>query len=315
MISTRDNSPFFIVGAGRSGSTLLRLILAGHSRLHIPPETHFIKDLVDELPLRGPLSAPQVARAVAIITCHPRWPDLGVDTRDFRRQASALAEPDLADVIGLVYSYQLKIHGKHRFGDKTPKYIQILPQLNVLYPGAKFIHLVRDGRDVAISYGRLGWGRYYDRDFAWSRAMQRRREYLASPLAERILDVKYEDLVLDPQATVERICRFLGEDYDPQMLDWRRLLHFVPERDRPLHGKLDQPLIRDDVEAWRLKLSVLECFAVEACLRTDLRELGYPLRFSAAAWHPILVVGPLLVRTLAPFAERAILFLQRRNLL
>src|SRR3954452_7620443 len=99
-----ENTPFFIVGASRSGTTLLRLILAGHSRIHIPPETWFIEDLVRELPLANPLTPEQVARAVAIMTTNYRWPDMGIDSGDFSRWAEALEAPKLPDIINLVYN-------------------------------------------------------------------------------------------------------------------------------------------------------------------------------------------------------------------
>src|SRR5665213_3140314 len=120
-----DNTPFFIIGSGRSGTTLLRLILAGHSRLHIPPETWFIRALVEELPLQDALTSAQVDRAVDIMTQDYRWPDMEIATEDLRRWAAGLPSPRLVDIIDLVYRRHLEIAGKHRSGDKTPMYFQI----------------------------------------------------------------------------------------------------------------------------------------------------------------------------------------------
>ena len=311
-----DDTPFFIIGAGRSGTTLLRLILAGHSRLHIPPETWFILPLIEALPLSGPLDAAQVERAVSLMVQDYRWPDMEIAAEDLRRQAEALDAPRLVDVINLVYRHHLAASGKPRFGDKTRRYINIVPQLLTLYPGAEFIHLIRDGRDVAASNIELNWNSYYDRQrFSWTLAMEKRREFQRAPFADRILDVRYEDLVSDLEATVRRFCAFLGEQFEPGMLDWQQLGNLVPERERHIHGKLAQPVSGDAVAAWRRKLNAAECFAMEACLHKDLRELGYPLRYSGGLWPPILAVSGTALCGAAPLLRSGTRYLKRRNLL
>jgi lipopolysaccharide transport system ATP-binding protein len=311
-----DDAPFFIVGASRSGTTLLRLILAGHSRIHIAPETWFIEDLIRELPLTGSLTPQQTHRAVEIMTQGYRWPDMGISAEDLARWAAALEAPKLVDVVNLVYRRQLETYGKQRLGDKTPRYINIVPQLRALYPSAKFVHLIRDGHDVAISFIDVGWAKYYDRtNFEWPHAIQRQREYLNAGYASKILDIRYESFVIDPETTVRRICEFLGEEFEPQMLDWQKLINLVPERERSVHPKLTQPLSKELVGAWQEKLSGWECFAIEACLHQDLRRLGYRLRFSSNAWRPLLTVVRWTLWLSAPVLKRGVPYLQRRGLL
>lgn len=311
-----NNSPFFIIGAGRSGTTLLRLILAGHSRLHIPPETWFILPLVKNLPLTDRLDSTQVTRALDIMIGDYRWPDMGLPADELRGRAMTLHNPKLVDIINLVYQWHLEASGKRHFGDKTPIYYEIVPQLITLYPDAKFIHLIRDGRDVAISWIDVGWERYYERaKFEWIPAMQYRREHLKSAYAERILEVKYEDLITNLEATVRRICDFLDESYEPEMLNWQHLTEMVPERERHIHGKLNQPVSNDAIGVWRKKLTTAECFAMEACLHNDLQQLGYELKFSAAGWRPVLDAAGWLLFTAGPLLGRGTRFLKRRNLL
>jgi hypothetical protein len=311
-----DNTPFFIIGAGRSGTTLLRLILAGHSRLHIPPETWFIRPMVKELPLTEPLDAAQVERSVDLIVQGYRWPDMGMSADELRRKAVTLECPTLVEIIGIVYQHHLTVAGKQRFGDKTPVYIEIIPQIATLYPGAKFIHLIRDGRDVAISNIDLGWHRYYERaNFDWTRAMAKRREYLQSPYAKFILDIRYENLITELEATIREVCRFLGEDFELTMLDFQHRTTLVPARERHIHDKLSQPISRDAIEVWRRKLNMAECFAVEACLHNDLRQLGYELQYTGAAWRPLLQAAGNLLCTAAPLLGRGTRYLKRHNLL
>ena len=108
------SSPFFIIGSSRSGTTLLRLILCGHSRLYIPPETWFIADLVARFPLDAVLSPAQVCAAVDIMVGHYRWPDQEIPAEDFRAQALALLAPSLVDLIDLPYREHLRRAGKPR---------------------------------------------------------------------------------------------------------------------------------------------------------------------------------------------------------
>jgi hypothetical protein len=310
-----DNAPFFIIGSGRSGTTLLRLILAGHSRLHIPPETWYILYLIEQLPVTDVLTTAQVERAVTIMAEDYRWPDMNISPEELRRRVATLNNPRLVDIINLVYQQHLEWSGKSRFGDKTPIYFKIVAELAAMYPGAKFIHLIRDGRDVAISWIDLNYDRYYEDSFEWTMAMKSRKSFLHGPQSQQILEVRYEDLVTDLERTVRQICNFLGEEFEPAMLNWDGLRDLVPERERHIHGKLGQPLSRDAIAVWRRKLSAMECFAVEACLWRDLKQLGYPLRFAGTGWQPLLDVTGWMLRTSGPLLRLGIPFLQRRNLL
>lgn len=311
-----NNTPFFIIGSGRSGTTLLRLILSGHSRLHIPPETWFILTLVRELPLTAELTPAQVDRAVEIITQDYRWPDMEITAEDLHRWAVALRRPKLVDVINLVYDWHRARSGKPRFGDKTPTYFEIVPELSALYPDAKFIHLVRDGRDVAISWIDLDYDRYYQcSKFEWALVMKARPKILNGPFARQMLEVKYEDLVADLEKTMREICTFLDEEFEPAMLHWQSRIGLVPQRERHIHGRLSQPVSRDAIGIWRKRLTAAECFAMESCLHEDLCRLGYPLRFSGTGWRPLLNATGWMLRTTGPLLRRLIPYLQRRGLL
>jgi hypothetical protein len=312
-----DNSRFFFVGSGRSGSTLLRLLLMGHSRIHIPPETWFIIPLVERLPLHEPLSAAQVREAVEIITNDYRWQDMGIAATDLKSSAVGLHQPHLRDIIDLIYNDLLRPLGKARLGDKTPPYIAIVPQLASLYPEAKFIHLIRDGRDVAISFVQLGFAqRCHDgRRFEWIAAMRAAHNYRSTHYADRILEVRYEELVRHPQSTLRQICAFLGEEFEPQMVNRPLQIDAVPERERHIHAGLDQPVSPDGVAIWRRKLSAFQCFCMESCLRQYLVEFGYELRFARTIWQPLLIVTGLALRFASPLLDRAVPPLRRRNLL
>jgi hypothetical protein len=314
-----DETPFFIVGASRSGTTLLRAIIASHSAITIPWETWFILDLLRRFAPDKTLTPDEVDLAVEIMTRdHNRWRNMEMTRAELAREAAALRQPRLVDIIGIVYRNHIARSGKRRFGDKTPPYIDIVRELDQLYPGAKFIHLVRDGRDVAMSFIELRWQgdpRYYEREFEWRHALRCRDSYRGLPVDKQILDVKYEDLVVDPEATVRRICGFLGETFEPAMLDPAARAASVPEAERSIHAKLGEPLSAASIAKWRGKLSAWECFLMEACLHRELRRWDYELRFSSIGWRPLLNASGWLLLRLGPLLARAVPALQRRNYL
>jgi hypothetical protein len=308
------NVPFFIIGPGRSGTTLLRLILAGHSRLHIPPETWFILQLVKRLPLTTVLTPAEVSIAISVITGDYRWPDMEIAAQDFSQWALALDHPKLVDILNLIYQRHLEVAHKLRFGDKTPTYFAIVPQLAQLYPGAKFIYMMRDGRDVAISRLRLDWDRYYERNFEWAAAVRCRQAYSTTPYSPLILDVRYEDLVTNTEGSIRKICEFLDEKFEPQMLDFHKVLELVPSRERGIHQRLAQPISTDATNIWTKQLSAVECFMMEACLYKGLVRSGYRLRYAAPAWRPLLASAGGLLRSAAPVLRRGVPYLRRRRL-
>ena len=309
------DTPFFIIGSGRSGTTLLRLLLSNHSRIHIPPETWFIIPLIQELPLDRPLSADEVQKALRIIVNHYRWPDMEIGDGDLRGRATQLCAPRLREIIDLVYGLLLAKSGKARLGDKTPPYIAIVPEIAELYPGARFIHLVRDGRDVSISYIELTYEcRFYDgKRFEWISSLDKALAYRRSAYSEQILEIKYEDIVRTPEITLARICNFLGESYEPAMITRGLQVEAIPERERIIHGKINRPMSASSVSIWRQKLSAPECFLMESCLHKHLVEFGYELRFAGFGWKLLLFGTGALLRAASPFLDRAVPFLRRRN--
>lgn len=284
------------------------MILASHSRLAIPPETYFLDPLLKRLPASRPLSTEETTRAVAIITGHGRWPDMGIDTTAFAYAAAALHRPLLHDIVEIVYRTHLTREGKSRWGDKTPAYIRIVPQLVGLYPGARFIHLVRDGRDVAKSFQSVGWyGPLLNRNMdEWLEAVRLAARWQQTDVAERMLTVRYEDLVRDTEPTARRICDFLGEDFEPAMLGWQdNVERLVPRRELPIHAKLQRKPNLDDIERWRREMSFFELMVAEAFIGTELAATGYPCRFRN--W-PVMAPVRLYCRLVAPLVHA----LQRR---
>lgn len=211
--------PFFIVGNDRSGTTMLRMILDRGPDAAIPPESMFLTDLADEWADPG-LADPGRARALlAAVWEHPKvrlW-DLPAQPPPIPPglDRDALA----AFIAGAPFRAYAARFGKARWGDKTPHYVHHVDELLAIWPQARFVVLVRDGRDVALSLRRMPFGP----NNAWAAAQWWARGIRAGQRAQadhpdRVMTVRYEDLAEYPLAHVPGICAFLGLQWDRDML-------------------------------------------------------------------------------------------------
>ena len=204
----------FIVGAPRSGTTLLRLMCDAHPELSIPPETGFLPAAAE---LRGRGDALRQAFFEAVTGTHT-WDDAGIPRGQFADALRGVEPFTVAEGVRTFYRAYAARFGKARWGDKTPLYCLHMDRIESLLPEARFIHIIRDGRDVALSLRGL-WFSPGDsiEELAlhwrtWVRAARRlgrrRRHYM---------EVRYEELIADAPAVLRKVCDFVELDYDPRM--------------------------------------------------------------------------------------------------
>lgn len=267
-------APLLVLGVRRSGTTLLRVMLDRSSLLAVPDESYFV---------------PQLARR------HPGTVDPAAFLDDLRRiptlaewglPAEAVAlrlRPGMrtGEAIAAVFEAYAAAHGKERWGDKTPLYMQYLPLLERLFPTARFVHLVRDGREAALSFLDVppgimteGWG--HPRD-AVGFARQWRTEVLAARgLGSRVgpgryLEVTYERLVEAPEDVLRAVCDFASLPYETAMLGY---VGASDSARKPHQQRLNQPPtpgLRD----WRTAMGADDERAFEAVAGDVLQRLGY----------------------------------------
>ena len=281
-MSEPTNDPFFIVGADRSGTTLLRLMLNEHPRLHVPRESYFIRDLVLDLPTDRVLSPEEAEEAVRIIKHHPRWPDWEISDAELDAAVDRAGLLWLRDIVERVFRISRERDEKRRWGDKTPMYIHQLDRIHLLFPEAKIIHLVRDGRDVTVSLRRVSWHGTTTLANAmyWTRTVGRGLR-LGRPLGAQYREFRYEDLVLEPRETLEAVCNFLGERFHPQMLRfYEEAAGEIAPWEKTLHTKVVRPPRESDVERWKREMSPLQIGVVEAIGGRVMDELGQPRHFT-----------------------------------
>jgi hypothetical protein len=211
-----------VVGAPRSGTTLLRFMLDAHPEMAIPPETGFLA--APALHEAG-VSAAALHQVVTTFPPDaPAWPDFGVDADDYWRALHALAPFDVAEGIRAFYRLYATGQGKARYGDKTPIYCEHLASIERLLPEAHFVHIIRDGRDASLSLRDLWFSPARD---VPALASFWKQQVLAARVAGRTaaayLEVSYERLVREPRSTLAGVCAFLQIPFDDVMLRyWER---------------------------------------------------------------------------------------------
>jgi hypothetical protein len=207
-----------VVGAPRSGTTLLRLMLDAHPNLAIPPETGFLRLGTTFKATKTGLREAFARAIVGYPADAPGWHDFGIAEASFRGALEELEPFTVSEGFRTFYRLYAARFGKPRWGDKTPLYCMEIETIRRMLPEARFIHLIRDGRDSALSLRRMwfspGPGIEIQAAF-WRKCVLRAREAgLGHP---DYLEVRYEDLVRRPRDTVERVCAFVELDYRDEM--------------------------------------------------------------------------------------------------
>ena len=188
--------------------------------------------------------------------------------------------PTPTTFIETLYILYARQYDAERWGDKTPIYSSYVNLLDTMFPNAQFIHLIRDGRDVGLSMIDK-WSKreiHIDIYFAARNWVRRTRQAITGRYlgAERYYELRYEDLVADPEKELRSICKFLGKPYVPEMAQPERLGR---ERIEPgsFHDPIRYPPSTQRVACWQREMSPTDQRLFQHIAGDLLQELGYQL--------------------------------------
>jgi len=264
-------SQAFILGAPRSGTTLLATLLDNHRGVYVSENARALglvqaeSELLKSIGPKGDVRRSPVERVVqALGRRNERYSRLfkhaDVSSSDFRALIAAAA------------ANQALAKGKQLWCDKEPNLIDHIPEISCLLPDSKLIHVIRDGRAVAASQRDRQYRDLYAAAHDWRRQLVVARFQGAYIGPERYREVRYERLLEDPETTLQGLCAFLEIEWDPEML----------QLDRHADASDSQSYVGRKLDAgksggWRKKLSTKEQVRLEGLVGDMLIDLGYGL--------------------------------------
>lgn len=249
-----------------------------HPDIAIPDESHFV---VRYGSVQDRYERPDgfaLERFLHDVLNHPWFRRWGLPPETVAASLRASPPASYPDAIRAVFAAYARERGKGRYGDKTPRYVMNMPLLSDLFPESRFLHVIRDGRDVALSHLDAGAGppTLAGNAWWWKRYILQGRKDGWRLGAQRYREVRYEDVVDDPEHHVREICGFFDLEFHEDMLryferadEWVR----TPGEARR-HRKLYLPPTKG-LRDWRREMSREDVAIFEAVAGDLLTELGY----------------------------------------
>jgi len=289
--------PFFIIGSGRSGNTLLRKLLMERAKVVIPPEIPGLGSTIRQFSQSGAKDWPDVVEDVIAKfqyladidienldssgkpVIYNLSTELGVDFNKINKELKQTEgrEHSLEKIISSIYqAYSLRVFGEVLpWGDKTPWNAFHYERIKKVFPNAKYIHMVRDGRDCIASYVE-SLGKLMNLDarsaaYRW-RDSVRASKKIKEDCAGRFFEVRYEDLVASTEDVVFDVAKFL----ELSRVEYKRVeAADLGEGNSLHHKKLNFPVDSSSIGKWKNKLSKEELDIVYSIIAKDLKILGY----------------------------------------
>ncbi len=299
----RLTAPIFVVGAPRSGTTLLASMLAGHPRIACGPETQFFNKLS---PARLGAAVKDPAwpdRAVKLVTsltlAHQPVIELFGHSEGDVRQFLESQTPSVGAILESLTALYAAKQGKPRWAEKTPNHLLHLPTLRQTYPDAPIVRIVRDPRDSALSMRKLPWASRsaLANGYLWTAWFEQSQPFFGRDA--HTLTLRYEDLVTAPETVLTRLCSFVGETFRPGMLETKKTGGGVSSPNERWKALNTRALDASRTQVWRRETPDLQR-ALSCVCASGIEAFGYPDPVEASA---TLSAYPLNLRTVEAHEE------------
>jgi hypothetical protein len=271
-------TPVFIVGAPRSGTTLLRVTLNRHSQLAVAGETHYFQRVYARRHAFGdPGSVRNRERIVGAYLAIEPVRRLGMDMGVLRQRMMSEGVTWSALFASMIGTYA-DSKGKQHTGEKTPQHALHVKTLCEWFPDCSIIHLVRDPRAAVCSLTHMPWA---SRSVLMGARTWRLFNTAACTVStrENYMRVKYEELVAQPEEQLRRVCSHIGLEYQEALLQ-PDAAEFDPAR--PVHRAYEK-ITPARTALWRTELEPWQVSAIEAAAGDRMEEFGYQRQTPGAA--------------------------------
>ena len=273
---------FLMIGTQRSGSNLLRLMLNQIDGIAAPHPPHILQRMMPLLPNYGDFNQGDSFRLLVDDVCRlvelnpVTWDSVSLDREDVMARCN---EQSLVAIFFAIYDILAKTWGAENWCCKSLANVQYLPEINSYSDTAKFIYLYRDGRDVALSFQKavVGEKHIYHIARAWAKS-QRLALQMRTLLSDenRFYSISYESLIADPESSLRGLCKFMGKEYTPQMLNFHQSSEASnAAASSSLWGNVTKPIMKQNTKKFLQHATEEEITIFELVAGDVLDALGY----------------------------------------
>jgi len=270
-------SPLFIAGPDRSGTTLLYAILASHPNISMVRRTNYWRWFYGRF---GSLSVEEnLDKLLRRMLSYKRIEPLKPNGKRIRKEFMQ-GEPSYGRLFALFHEHNAERLGKTRWGDKSLHTELYMDNVIKEFPQAKIIHTIRDPRDRYASVRKRFGGdnpRLGASTASWLSSIYAARRNLRK-YPENYMILRFEDLVSDPENTCRKLCEFIGEEYDPVMLTMEGASKYKDSGGNSSFDKIKPGVISTKpVGRYKKVLTGSEIVFIQLFTGKIMREFGYPL--------------------------------------
>jgi hypothetical protein len=282
-VSSQKSRPIFMIGAERSGTTLVMALLGAHPNIAVPEVAWYYPRFRAYVDTYGDLALEQNFRTLVDEMIFglktPLW-DLPVNPATIVSElVNAATERSFRGAYSAILRRYAAHHGKPRWGEKTPHNVFFIREILEDYPDAHFIFITRDGRDASADYLESAFGPtniFVAAEF-WAFIQQFVRPWREKLSTDQWFDLRYEELVRDPEPVLRRLTDYLGESYDPRMLEFHTGAIAQRRGATRDHAPLGKPISDQYIGIYRNLLSTRDQGIFAAVAGDELRAAGYDL--------------------------------------
>jgi len=273
--------PFFIIGSGRSGNTLLRSMLVAGEEVSVPPESYVWPRVIRIFATYSFLPWEKLCSLIiAEFEAYKEFYTWEMNLYKAHKNARELPKDKqtLSYIIREIYkTYQVEKGEENRlWGDKTPINTLFVDNVVKIFPKAKFIHIVREPKDVACSYVKAGLhGKYEEAANFWKLAVTKVLSFRENLPQNQFHQVAYEDLVRTPKEELSSLCDFLNISYSDKMLDfWKNTEKLGDVKFGKHHANLGNTLTTQSIGKWKSQLSNEDVQKIDAITLSLYKKIG-----------------------------------------
>lgn len=273
--------PIFVIGPERSGTTLLMTMIGCHPRISVPEVAWLYPRFNPYLSTYGDLSDPHNLRALATEMIFglktPFWGIKANPKTIVDEILAFLPEKSFGGIYCAMLNWYSAQEDKPRWGEKTPYNLFFVEAILRDFPNAQFIYVLRDGRDTGAEYIESAFGptNIYCASRIWKLCQDAVKPWRSKLDASQWLDVRYETLVREPEIILDKVCQFLGEDYDPAMLNFHKSTIAQRRAGTKDHKPLGHPVSDKYVGIYKELLSLRDQRIFAGVAGEELINLGY----------------------------------------